>query len=197
LRVHRVRDRDRFLSAPAFWSASGGVGWGWPHPQCRRGSCRISETQWATPGGGRRPAFIGVPGPRPSGPPAVAQRRGSAWSREGGLKDCDHADHAPAASIVAGRGPPERFTARVARHDIVWGVTRCRWAAADTMSSPARPGERSFPRTLRRHRARDVPVWRAVNGSRNRKRSRLLLRARARVRVQVRLLDGQGTREIA
>ena len=74
--------------------------------------------------------------------PSVAQ---SAWSCGGFLKDCDHADGTPAASFVAGKAAPERFTARVARHDIVRCAARCRWAHAGTMSSPARPGGGHMP----------------------------------------------------
>jgi len=74
--------------------------------------------------------------------PSVAP---SARSRDGGLRDCDHADGTPAASFVAWRGAPERCTARVARHAIVRCPTRGRRGVAGTMASPARPDERQKP----------------------------------------------------
>ena len=83
---------------------------------------------------------------RPGGPaarrPSVAP---SAWSRERRLKDCDHADSTPAASLVAWRGALERCTAGVARLDIVRSAERSRMVIVGTMSNPARPGGGHIP----------------------------------------------------
>ena len=72
----------------------------------------------------------------------------SARSRGGGLKDCDRADGASAACLVAWRGALGRCTAGVARLDIVRGVQCSREGIAGTMSNPARPGERDTAHVL-------------------------------------------------
>jgi hypothetical protein len=68
--------------------------------------------------------------------PSVAP---SAWSRDGELKDCDHADGTPATCIVAWRDAPERCAAGVPRHAIVRCGKRARMGIEGTMASPARP----------------------------------------------------------
>jgi len=77
--------------------------------------------------------------------PSVAPSARSLGSR---LKDCDHADGTPAASYAEWTARPESSAARVARHDIVRCETPSREDLAGTMSSPARPGERCFPRAF-------------------------------------------------
>ncbi len=64
------------------------------------------------------------------------------------MKGCDRADGAPAASFRVGTDAPDGSTSRVARYDIVRFVACCREAGAGTMSNPARPGERCFPRVF-------------------------------------------------
>jgi len=69
----------------------------------------------------------------------------SARSRGGELRDCDHADGAPAASSQTGKNAPERSAARVARQ------RHCVDRAAEpngrpgTMACPARPGGGHMP----------------------------------------------------
>jgi len=87
--------------------------------------------------------------------PSVAP---SAWSRERRLRDCDHADRAPAASLRIGTSAPDRSAARVARQrhcvdraalpEGSPGTFRARHApvgrpmSANSGAVPARPGER-------------------------------------------------------
>jgi len=94
----RSRLRSRRPEAPAFWSAFGGVGWGWPHHQCRSGWDRVSEGPRDAPEGGDvcrdrcpgTPAFLSA-----FGGPASHHRRGRA-----------EADWGTATTPMARRRPP-------------------------------------------------------------------------------------------
>ena len=70
----------------------------------------------------------------------------SAWSRGGRLKDCDHADRAPAACFLTGTDALERSTARVARQRHCVEPNALPDGRSGTMACPARPGERCVPR---------------------------------------------------
>ena len=57
----------------------------------------------------------------------------------------DHAARAPAASFRAGTDAPDRPAARVARHDIVRGVVRCRGGRCRHNVKPGTPRWRLMP----------------------------------------------------
>ena len=80
----------------------------------------------------------------------------SVGSREGGMKDCDPTDGTPTACTVAWKSAPERWTARVARYDIVRSVEDSRMGIVGTMSNPARPEERFRPRAVQGERDYDL-----------------------------------------